>query len=209
MKNSLIPFILLFSISCAGLVSCSSQVNSTLNTWVKPQVNLLTLNEIAVLPFSSDSTKLTSVQLKSKLSTQDLEAINKKLLTELKLKTSVNIADCKPVNLAPANSTLLERAIRYGQSCGSQAVMYGLISKYGEDKYGQGKGAAFTLWLYSFRHKAVVWTASYENSQPVLTDNLFGLGGAGLEYRNSEENLFAGFKKLAVELEANRTVRKQ
>lgn len=184
--------ILIVLIASSILVSCSGQNNSTLNSWVKPQVNLLTLNEIAVFPFNASSDYPKQV-----MSEQDIAAINNKLVNVLKLNTSTNVADCK--TMPSSNGTLLEKAANYGSSCNAQAVLYGVVSKYGKDK-----SAAFTLWLYSFKHRAVVWSASYENSQPVLTDNLLGMGGQSFKYRSSEENLFSGFRQVARELESKR-----
>ena len=208
MKPSLILFIFITSqslVSCTGAFSSPGQNNSSLNSWVKPQVNLLTLNEIAVFPFTASSN-----YPKQAMSEQDLIAINNKLLNQLKLKTSTIVPDCDNSllhnsllhNSLARNSTgtLIERAVEYGSACHAQAVLYGMVTKYGKDK-----SAAFTLWLYSFRHKAVVWSASYENSQPVLTDNLLSIGQKTFSFRSSEENLFSGFSQVATELELKRT----
>jgi hypothetical protein len=130
------------------------------------------------------------------ISSDQLAAINKKLKSELNLKTSLNVKDCD--SLSVQAGTMLEKAAKYTSSCNTQGTLYGLVTKYGSSD------ASFNLWLYSAKHKSVVWTAIYENSQPVLTDNIFGGGGQGFKYKNSEKVIFQGLSESAKKLEDSR-----
>lgn len=177
----------IFLVIILFLSACSNN-KANLNTWTKPQAKLMTLNEIAVMPISSNNGV--------SISSDQLQAISKKLKSELNLKTSISVKECDSV--VDEGRTMLEKAASYASSCGTQGTLYGLVTKYGNSE------AAFNLWLYSGKHRAVVWTTIFENSQPVLTDNIFGSGGQGLKYKDSEKVLYQGLSDAAKNLEKSR-----
>lgn len=166
-------------------LSCTPSNQNNIDTWIKPQARLITLNEVAILPLETNVS----------LSKEQLAAIDRKLKSELNLKTTLNIKDCNTVS---TDKTILEKAAAIADSCQVQGVVYGLITRYGNTN------VAFKLWLYSAKDRSVTWSAVYENSQPVFTDNIFGGGGQGLKYQNSESLIYTGLAEVAKNLENSR-----
>ncbi len=99
-----------------------------------------------------------------------------------------------------------------GKALDAQGVLYGVITNY-EESSGSRLGAdrlasaGFKLWLIDPKTSQTLWTASYENAEEPLSENLFRLGEkmrSGVGFRTADELIQLGFDAAADELESLR-----
>ena len=169
----------------------------------------ITVNVVALLPLTAD--------FGVGLSPEDLDRLSSKMVREFELRTSLdvrNTADAEELRFAVASEAsaqepLRTRAAAIGRRLEVQGVLYAQITRYIESdgsKLGASNAGAagFRLWLVDPRNAAVLWTATYDEQNEPLSDNLLKLPGAlrhGVSFHSAEEILGRGFAAAAEALE--------
>ncbi|MFN8389163.1 MAG: hypothetical protein U0136_02595 [Bdellovibrionota bacterium] len=208
----------------SALVSlgCTADSSEHHNALVKPPLTTdssknfkpLRVNEIAVLPLAATPTPGSAVEIST-------DSLDQAQLDSLQRHTSLGIVNLSHPNEAKAAFakvqhsavSIRDRAVAVGQALHVQGVLYGVVTRYEEStgsRYGAEKlaKAGFKLWLVDPQTNTLLWTASYENAEQPLSDNLFRLrekvntGGVG--FRSAMELAKLGFDSVAKELEAKR-----
>ena len=169
----------------------------------------LTVNVVAILPLTAE--------FGVGLAPEDLERLTLKLVREFELRTSLdvrnNAASEELQRAIGAHSTaqlpLRSRAASVGRTLEAQGVIYAQITRYIESdgsKLGASRSGAggFRLWLIDPQTEAVLWTATYDERDAPLSDNLLRVPGAlrhGLRFHSVEEIFGNGFVAAAEALE--------
>ncbi len=169
----------------------------------------LTVNVVALLPLTAN--------FGVGLSPEDLERLSLKMVREFELRSSLDIRNTSATQeflnaveaQANAQQPLRSNAAAVGRKLEAQGVIYAQITRYVESdgsKLGaSNSGAAgFRLWLVDPRTEAVLWTATYDEQNQPLSDNLLKLPGAlrhGVSFHSAEEILSRGFAAAAEALE--------
>lgn len=169
----------------------------------------ITVNVVALLPLTAD--------FGIGLSPEDLERLSSKMVREFELRTSLDVrnsaaaAELKVAveSQAATQEPLRTRAAAIGRRLEAQGVLYAQITRYVESdgsKLGASNAGAagFRLWLIDPRNAAVLWTATYDEQNEPLSDNLLKLPGAlrhGVSFHSAEEILGRGFAAAAEALE--------
>jgi hypothetical protein len=107
----------------------------------------------------------------------------------------------------------ISRAQALGESLAAQGTLFGVVSRF-EDSDGSRFGASrpssvgFKLWLFNIERREVVWSASYQNTEQSLSENLFRVKEVlkeGVGFRSSAQLARYGFTEAAKELERQRS----
>lgn len=166
----------------------------------------LLINSLAVMPFTPST---LAADYPPTLDDDFLNALEQR--TSLALLNHSERAKVEEALKASAGvgPTAAQRASAFGKNVGAQGVLYGTVTKYQQSsgsKYGaeQLAAAGFRLWLIDPTSGQVLWSASYDNTEQPLSENLFRLGEkmkSGVGFRSADELMRLGFSSVADELQ--------
>ncbi len=182
-----------------------SLVHKPLATASSKDFRPLAINEVAILPLSVRSDETRKASLESSLTDYlvrafELESTLTVLNSRVPLEKEASVREI-------INSKLPEktRATELAKQLGAQGALYGVVNRVGElrdaGNASAGSGIAFMLWLMDAETQKVVWTASYEQNDQPLSENLFRMGSTSLRYEDPQAKLLSGFREAARALE--------
>jgi len=186
-------------------------VRPALATELKQGFTPKSLNQIAIYPMEQSPTAVPRV------SSEHLSEINAKFQEKFQAGTSiqlVNVDQPKAVTKAIQAQrgealAYSDRALRFGRELNSQGVLYGLISRYTEgddskDVATDRSAVSFRLWLADVKTGETLWSASFDDTNQPLSENILRLGQAareGFRFLSAPQLIERGFSSAATELE--------
>jgi len=146
--------------------------------------------------------------------------LNERLLGAFERKTSLDLinrsererSDKEIKKAQSVPQSLKAQSALAGKAVNAQGVLFGVVTNFEESsgsRYGADRLAAagFKLWLIDPKTLELLWTASYENAEEPLSENLFRLGEkmkSGVGFRTADELMQLGFDAAADEIESLR-----
>ena len=134
--------------------------------------------------------------------------------TSYELVNTTAPAEASKVMAAVMETQQVDRrkALEFGKRLGVDGVLFGVINRYSDSsggRFGSNEpgGASFKLWLLDQRANQILWSATYQESEQPLTENLFRMGQQirnGIGYRSSAELMANGLNQAAMALERAR-----
>ena len=206
---------------CLGMVllilsACSaggrSSFGNPLSTSQSKTFNPGALRQIAVMPLHE------GFQPQGRSGAAD--SLTKSLVNAFEMQTSFEILNgSDPATAAKvweeignAQEPDRRKAAVFGKKLGADAVLYGVLTQFynREERARYGATAAFKLWLIDPRTEQVLWTATYEDREQPLSENLLRLPQkleGGLGFKTAEDLAADGFASAARALEQQRKSR--
>ncbi len=141
------------------------------------------INLIAVMPIqlaqTVSATKTDEVEkLPPEAGRQVTAAVYRALTSSSQWRVVPDLTAAQALAHLPSEGDLANRAQALGKEVGSDAVLFGTVSRYVE-RVGREYGArspasvAFTLNLVSVSSGKILWTGSFDQTQRPLSSNLF------------------------------------
>lgn len=203
---------LLNGLGCSGFkVSSGTKVQrAPLTTEQNKNFKPLQVNSVAVFPLRGEE---QANAMPPTVHESLVSSFERKTSLEILNRTQAAKAGDELAKLENKAQALRQSAAEFGKALGAQGVLFGIVTHYNPSsgsKFGADSLAStgFRLWLIEPRTLQTLWTASYENSEQPLSENLFRLGEkvkTGVGFRDADELLKIGFESAAEELEKTRT----
>lgn len=212
---SVLMGILIFLSACSGYSITGGPgplVKKSLTTEPSPTFRPTKINVLAILPLEHGTSASFSPQTKEMLTALLIEAFHSGTSMEIVNAVQPKLVQNVWSEIARNPLPLQTRAASYGSRLHSQGVLYGVINHY-QQLQGSGYGASqtgavgFKLWLLDITSNQVVWSATFNNHEQPLSENLFRVPQAlhdGVRYHSAEQIIRTGFSAAAHELEVLR-----
>jgi len=196
---------------CSGFkVSSGTKLQrAPLTTELGKNFQPLKVNSIVLLPLRGDEEAST---MPANVHELLVSAFERKTSMEILNRTQAAKTADELSHAENKAQALRQTAADFGRAMGAQGVLFGIVTHYNlssGSKFGADSLAStgFRLWLIDPRNSQTLWTASYENTEQPLSENLFRLGEkvkSGVGFRDADELLKTGFEAAAEELERSR-----
>ena len=172
----------------------------------------LRVNVIAVMPLEADTASNLLPNSFSELNQSLVQAVQRGTSLEITNVTRTEAMNNAVKGVAGSAVSMRERACQVGKAVQAQGVLFGVVTKYEESsgsRFGADKlaRAGFRLWLVEPATNKLLWTASYENEEQPLSDNLLRLREkvrSGVGFRSATELAKFGFDSAAKDLQSRR-----
>lgn len=196
---------------CLGIlwVACSSPAGSLspgLSIMAAKSFRPLAIKRVVVQPLRLGAFADTNQQYSSSVTRLLQDSFSSYTTLDVINSTSQAKVNAAWLDIVKLQEPDRSKAVLLGQRIKADATLYGIVNRLytPKDKSAGSAAAAFNLWLVDSTSGQVLWSATYENHDQPLTDNLLRLPQTlkgGLSYRSGEELLRQGFNDAAKTME--------